>query len=227
MRRTVRALSVAALASAALGIAASAASADPGAEALPSSVSVPCDGAGGPPAAAGEATPDDLGDGSDASPDDVGELIDPAPEDLGEGSEASPDDLGGLIDPTPDNLGEDPGVTPDDLAEDSVVTPDDLGEGTLGTESDGAPYGDSCSGTEQGTPSWVVPSGGGKECTTSYGGSSGESCAPAAVQHGVKAGDGGSFTGSVPALVAGGILIAAALGGAVHRVCRRNPAPHG
>jgi hypothetical protein len=38
------------------------------------------------------------------------------------------------------------------------------------------------------------------------------------VQHGVEAGQGGSFTGSVPALVAGGILIAAACAGAGHRL---------
>ncbi|MFI9544331.1 hypothetical protein ACIHAR_10395 [Streptomyces sp. NPDC052016] len=45
-----------------------------------------------------------------------------------------------------------------------------------------------------------------------------------AVRHGVHAGAGGAFGGSVPALAAGGLLIAGALGAAVHRLCRRDPA---
>ncbi|MFD9433827.1 hypothetical protein [Streptomyces sp. NPDC060002] len=48
-------------------------------------------------------------------------------------------------------------------------------------------------------------------------------CAPATVGHGVQAGEGGAFTGSVPALAAGGLLIAGALGAAVHRLRRRDP----
>ncbi|WP_329222405.1 hypothetical protein OG352_34745 [Streptomyces sp. NBC_01485] len=48
-------------------------------------------------------------------------------------------------------------------------------------------------------------------------------CAPATVEHGVQAGEGGTFTDSVPALVAGGLLIAGALGAAVHRLRRRDP----
>ncbi|MCX4814972.1 hypothetical protein OG601_30680 [Streptomyces sp. NBC_01239] len=54
----------------------------------------------------------------------------------------------------------------------------------------------------------------------------GEACGgdvPAAVQRGVQAGEGGTFTDSVPALVAGGVLIAAAFGGAVYRLRRRTP----
>ncbi|MFC5213098.1 hypothetical protein [Streptomyces coerulescens] len=46
----------------------------------------------------------------------------------------------------------------------------------------------------------------------------------AADQHGVRAGTGGTFTDSVPALVAGGVLIAGAFGGAVYRLRRRTPA---
>jgi len=46
---------------------------------------------------------------------------------------------------------------------------------------------------------------------------------PAAIQRGVRAGEGGTFTDSVPALVAGGVLIAGALGGAVYRLRRRTP----
>ncbi|MEV1069825.1 hypothetical protein [Streptomyces sp. NPDC050263] len=49
-------------------------------------------------------------------------------------------------------------------------------------------------------------------------------CAPATVGHGVRAGEGGAFTDSVPALAAGGLLIAGALGAAVHRLRRRDPA---
>ncbi|MFE7931599.1 hypothetical protein ACFU6S_23310 [Streptomyces sp. NPDC057456] len=48
-------------------------------------------------------------------------------------------------------------------------------------------------------------------------------CAPATVGHGVQAGEGGAFTDSVPALAAGGLLIAGALGAAVHRLRRRDP----
>ncbi|MDH6515439.1 hypothetical protein M2164_001916 [Streptomyces sp. SAI-208] len=48
-------------------------------------------------------------------------------------------------------------------------------------------------------------------------------CETAAVQKPVRAGQGGSFTDSVPALVAGGLLIAGAVGGAVHRLRRRAP----
>jgi len=52
----------------------------------------------------------------------------------------------------------------------------------------------------------------------------GDSCAGAAViEHGVRAGEGGTFTDSVPALVAGGVLIAGACGGAVYRLRRRTP----
>ncbi|MFE2424473.1 hypothetical protein [Streptomyces hokutonensis] len=52
----------------------------------------------------------------------------------------------------------------------------------------------------------------------------GDSCAGAAViERGVRAGEGGTFTDSVPALVAGGVLIAGAFGGAVYRLRRRTP----
>ncbi|CAL9606189.1 hypothetical protein [Streptomyces sp. enrichment culture] len=54
----------------------------------------------------------------------------------------------------------------------------------------------------------------------------GTPCPPAPVQHGVRAGEGGAFTDSVPALVAGGLLIAGAFGGAVYRLRRKIPARH-
>ncbi|MBR8638758.1 hypothetical protein KEF29_04115 [Streptomyces tuirus] len=43
-------------------------------------------------------------------------------------------------------------------------------------------------------------------------------CGDAAVRRGVRAGGGGAFTDSVPALVAGGVLIAGAFAAAVHRL---------
>ncbi|MFD7401738.1 hypothetical protein ACFV7R_03515 [Streptomyces sp. NPDC059866] len=49
-----------------------------------------------------------------------------------------------------------------------------------------------------------------------------ESCKPPVIQHGVKAGEGGDFGVSVPALVTGGLLIAGALGAAVYRLWRRD-----
>ncbi|MER6287737.1 hypothetical protein [Streptomyces sviceus] len=51
-----------------------------------------------------------------------------------------------------------------------------------------------------------------------------ESCGTAVVQRPVRAGQGGSFSDSVPALVTGGLLIAAAAGGAVYRLRRKAPA---
>ncbi|WP_225835636.1 hypothetical protein [Streptomyces sp. NK08204] len=51
-------------------------------------------------------------------------------------------------------------------------------------------------------------------------------CPPPGVQHGVEAGAGGAFNDSVPALVAGSTLIAAACGAAVHRVYGRRRSAH-
>ncbi|MEU6372257.1 hypothetical protein [Streptomyces sp. NPDC046909] len=65
--------------------------------------------------------------------------------------------------------------------------------------------------------------GGGHSCTESHTEPRTPACSGAAVQRGVRAGEGGAFTDSVPALVAGGVLIAGALGGAVYRVRRRQP----
>ncbi len=48
-------------------------------------------------------------------------------------------------------------------------------------------------------------------------------CADEATHHGVRAGSGGTFTDSVPALVAGGLLIAGAAGGAAYRLRRKAP----
>ncbi|MEU0194203.1 hypothetical protein ABZ250_30800 [Streptomyces afghaniensis] len=51
-------------------------------------------------------------------------------------------------------------------------------------------------------------------------------CGGAVVQRGVRAGDGGAFSDSVPALVAGGVLIAGAFGAAVHRLRNRESDPY-
>ncbi|MFL5995237.1 MAG: hypothetical protein ACJ736_13160 [Streptomyces sp.] len=51
-----------------------------------------------------------------------------------------------------------------------------------------------------------------------------ESCDPAVIQRPVHAGQGGSFTDSVPALATGALLIAGAAAGAVHRLRRKSPA---
>ncbi|MEU0219636.1 hypothetical protein ABZ281_33100 [Streptomyces sp. NPDC006265] len=51
-------------------------------------------------------------------------------------------------------------------------------------------------------------------------------CGEAPVRRGVRAGDGGAFTDSVPALVAGGVLIAGAFGAAAHRLRTRRSDPH-
>ncbi|MFG2725606.1 hypothetical protein [Streptomyces canus] len=51
-----------------------------------------------------------------------------------------------------------------------------------------------------------------------------ESCGTAVIQSPVHAGQGGSFTDSVPALAAGSLLIAGAAAGAVYRLRRKSPA---
>ncbi|KUN89584.1 hypothetical protein AQJ66_03855 [Streptomyces bungoensis] len=75
--------------------------------------------------------------------------------------------------------------------------------------------------------------GSGQECGAAQGascpgghtcrGSRDDDCGPPAVQGGVQAGQGGTFTDSVPALAAGGALIAAACGGAGYRLHGRRP----
>jgi hypothetical protein len=101
--------------------------------------------------------------------------------------------------------------------EDGVVTPpgDDSEAGTR-------PGGDGQGVTRPGNDGQGVtrPGGDGDPCRAD----SADSCDAAAVEHGVRAGEGGSFGDSVPALVAGGILIAGALGAAAYRLWRRDTA---
>lgn len=51
-----------------------------------------------------------------------------------------------------------------------------------------------------------------------------DTCDAAVIQRPVRAGQGGTFTDNVPALVTGGLLIAGAAAGAVYRLRRRAPA---
>ncbi|MGX1273324.1 hypothetical protein [Streptomyces phaeoluteigriseus] len=67
-------------------------------------------------------------------------------------------------------------------------------------------------------PHGIAPHGTAPQGTAPHG----TGCPGAAVQHGVRAGTGGTFTDSVPALVAGGLLIAGAVGAALHRLGRRD-----
>ncbi|MEU5142225.1 hypothetical protein [Streptomyces sp. NPDC021139] len=59
-----------------------------------------------------------------------------------------------------------------------------------------------------------------RETAAPHGGSAGQgtSCGGATAEHGVRAGAGGTFGDSVPALVAGGVLIAGACSAAAHRL---------
>ncbi|MFE0326164.1 hypothetical protein ACFW08_05030 [Streptomyces sp. NPDC058960] len=69
----------------------------------------------------------------------------------------------------------------------------------------------------------------GKQATGKQQGDQGKQSAaqpPVGAQHGVHAGEGGAFTGSVPTLAAGGLLIAGALGAAVHRLWGRGRSGH-
>ncbi|KAB1981419.1 hypothetical protein [Streptomyces triticiradicis] len=186
----------------------------------------PAPGAGDPavpvPPAPGIAGPDTAG------PDDVGP--DTVPETPGldtpgldtPGPDAVPDMVG------PDTPG--PGTVPDtpgpDTAAPGPVDPDRADPGTGGADG-----------------RWNVggvcpapPGGHGKQWTASYavargvtathgpdGGTGSDSFAggrPPTVQRGVRAGEGGVFTDSVPALVTGGVLIAGALGAVAHRLHR-------
>lgn len=64
----------------------------------------------------------------------------------------------------------------------------------------------------------------GTEASRGKGDSPAEDCDSADTEHGVRAGAGGTFTDSVPALVVGGVLITGALGGAVYRLRRQTSA---
>ncbi|WP_406442922.1 hypothetical protein [Streptomyces sp. NBC_00631] len=110
--------------------------------------------------------------------------------------------------------------------DEGMVSPGDEGAASRGPRGDGdaadprgedgaVPRGDGerpCAGAQQ-----SCDGGDGRECQGTRGGDGGL-CAAAGVQHGVAAGDGGAYSTSVPALVAGGMLIVAACCGAAYRL---------
>ncbi|MFI6333868.1 hypothetical protein [Streptomyces sp. NPDC050535] len=213
MRRTARVLSATALAGAALGAAASAAFADPAAEVSPGSVepggsvtvSVTCDAIGGAPPDFIEATSQGFEDGKV-------QLRRIA---------ANDETLAGAAYSGTARIP--PGGGGGEHGENSVGDGD-----VVGPESewdvDGA-----CP---------VAPGGREKQWAASYTVARGDAPArdtaelerrgtaelerPAPVQRGVHAGEGGAFTDSLPALIAGGALITGALGAAVYRLRTRD-----
>lgn len=213
MRRTARALSAVALAGAVLGSTAPAAFADPAAEVDPSTVSpggsitvsVSCDPTGGTPPDTLDATSQAFETGTvrlQLVPGNDDEMTGPAYSGTARIAAAGNFAAG-----------------PDAVGRDSAWTVD----GTCPA----APGG-------QGKP-WSATfdvsrgnGGGRRPCTEPHAEPRTEpradSCAGAAVQRGVRAGEGGTFTDSVPALVTGGLLIVGAMGAAVYRLRRRTPA---
>ncbi|MFD5628684.1 hypothetical protein [Streptomyces sp. NPDC127072] len=201
MRRTARVLSATALAGAAMGAAASAAFADPAAEVNPGSVvpggsvtvSVTCDAIGGAPPDFIEAASEGFEDGKVQLRRVVGD---------GEGVAGAAYSGTARIPP-----GGGRGEHPENPLE---------GDDAVGPESEWDVDG-TCP---------VAPGGHEKQWSASYAVTREESAArdtvepehPAPVRRGVHAGEGGAFTDSLPALIAGGTLIAGALGAAVYRL---------
>ena len=182
--------------------------------------------------------------GPDVGGSESGGLEDIGPEHAGEGE--APEGVG------PESVGPE-SVGPDDIGPETVPdyggsehgAPQDTGPAAAGGNSTWTVEGD-CPAAHggKGKP-WSATfhvgrsDGGGstKPCGQSHAGSCDhdrpcteqhdDSCGGGAVQHGVEAGAGGAFTDSVPALVAGGALIAAALGGAGYRLWLRRSAAGG
>ncbi|MDQ0752544.1 hypothetical protein QF034_006775 [Streptomyces africanus] len=228
MRRTRHALSVAVLAGSALAgfapVVSAEPAAEPAAEVSPATVepggtvtvSVSCDPTGGPP-------PDSI----DATSQAFDEGTVPLNKVTGNDDEVSGPAYRGTARIAPaENFEGDP----DALGEDSAWTVDGTCPAAPGGE--GTPW----------SATFTVARGGGhyepshqpthepahKPCPDEPGGEPGDEpwqhsteCARAVVQRGVRAGDGGAFSDSVPALVAGGVLIAGAFGAAVHRLRNR------
>ncbi|MDL2077075.1 hypothetical protein QNN03_11550 [Streptomyces sp. GXMU-J15] len=208
MRRTVRLLSALALGGVVLGFCASAAWSEPVAEVSPSTaqpggsvtVSVRCDPTGGPAPATLDATSMAFEEGTVAL-HKVGDK----------------DDRGG----GPAYRGTARIASAAELEEGDSLGPDTAW--TVDGTCPAAPGGQG----KQWSATFTVAKGGHtghppRPCATQ---SHRESCPPAVIQ-GVHAGEGGAFTDSVPALIAGGTLIAAAAGGAGYRLWRRKPAEH-
>ncbi|MFF3350083.1 hypothetical protein [Streptomyces sp. NPDC002779] len=217
MRRRVRVLSALALGGVLLGFAASSAFAEPAAEVSPATahpggsitVSVTCDPTGGPAPATLDAT-------SLAFEEETVALHKATGDDgaayRGTARIASAEELEGGVEPLgPDTAWTVEGTCP--------AAPGGQGKqwSATFTVAKGGPTAPRPCPTEHHTPSCPPTAVTPHPCVT---GGHRASCPPAVVQRGVRAGEGGTFTDSVPALVAGGVLIAGALGGAVYRLRR-------
>ncbi|MDN3021955.1 hypothetical protein [Streptomyces sp. S.PB5] len=206
MRRTARALSVAVLVGAAVGAAVPVAFAEPAAEVSPGSaqpggsvtVSVSCDPLSGTAPTTIEATSQAFDEGTVQL-----QLV------TGNDDAVSGPAYRGTARIGPASDFEEP----DAVGRDSAWTVDGTCPAATGTQ-----------GRQWSATFTVVRGSGhsehsGQSCTEPRT----ASCSGAAVQRGVRAGAGGAFTDSVPALVTGGVLIAGALGAAVYRVRRKAP----
>ena len=230
MPRTARVLSVAALAGATLGFA-SAAYADSAAGAGQSSVSpggsvtvsIACEATGGPPPATLDAIPQaHAGSGNPArvdgtcatAPGAEGKTWSAASRvNRGDGSDgAGPGESGSDGGQAGDNGGGhgDDGGGGGGRGDNGGGEGADLGGGAVG----GGDAGDG-GGHDQGRPCTEPDS----DSCGGAGMQNGREHDPQnGMQHGVEAGAGGTFSDSVPALVAGGLLIACALGAATYRL---------
>ncbi|AZS83996.1 hypothetical protein ELQ87_06550 [Streptomyces griseoviridis] len=136
----------------------------------------------------------------------------PCADPRGESCEGRPDHGGGK--PCPGPRGEHCEGRPDHEAGKPCLGPPGdscgIGQGHDGGRPCAGTWGERC----EGGPDHE----GGRPCAEPRG----EHCEGDAVHHGVQAGTGGTFTDSVPALAAGGVLIAGAFGAAAHRLLRRN-----
>jgi hypothetical protein len=208
MSSTARVLSAAALASAVVGFAASAAFADPGAEVSPATgspggsvtVSVTCESAGGPAPQTLEATSQAFDEGTVQLQRVPGNDAGSAPAAYrGTARIASDGDLGAdSLDAAPQNApwtvdGTCPAKPGGQAKPWSAKFQVDHAAG--GATRPGAGDGHACAQEPKA-----------------------DSCPVPTVPHGVQAGEGGTFTDSVPALVAGGLLIAGALGATAYRL---------
>ncbi|MET9759241.1 hypothetical protein ABZ016_09315 [Streptomyces sp. NPDC006372] len=240
MRRTLHALSVAVLAGSALMGFAPVVAADPTAEAGPATVepggtltvSVSCDPDGGPPPDTIDATSQAFDEGTVPLRKVTGnddELSGPAYRGTAHiaSAESFEDD--------PDALGDDSAWTVDGTCPaapggegtewSATFTVAHGGGGGGGRDSGGGD--DRGGGHEQPYEPTPEPCPDATESAAPDAHRGDTECDGAVVQRrGVRAGDGGAFTDSVPALVAGGVLIAGAFGAAAHRLRNRESDPY-
>ncbi|MGW3035178.1 hypothetical protein ACWDCB_28695 [Streptomyces sp. NPDC001178] len=228
MPRTARVLSVAALAGATLGFA-SAAYADSAAETGSSSVSpgggvtvsVACEATGGPPPAtlgavshthAGSGHPATVDGTCATAPGSTGKAWSAASHvNRGDGSDGAAVGESGSDGGVSGDGGGGTGGHADDGGGGGGRGDNGGGEGAdLGGGAVGGDAGDG-DGHDQGRPCT-------EQDSDSCGGTGLQNGREHDMQHGVDAGAGGTFSDSVPALVAGGLLIVCALGAAAYRM---------